>query len=143
VVHVFDISQTDGEPLPEVRTAMVDGDLPVHWGKVAQLITSAGFALEVTDVDRLGEANGITDWRDHQVVVRASLPGAQRAFGISRNLASGDHAWQQLSTACSIRSARPNRAYGLVTFRDLGHRWWIGTTEAFLASCPNESNTWR
>jgi class 3 adenylate cyclase/tetratricopeptide (TPR) repeat protein len=31
----------------------------------------------------------------------------------------------------------------LVTFRDLGHRWWIGTTEAFLASCPNESNTWR
>ncbi|MCH7584624.1 MAG: toprim domain-containing protein [Acidobacteria bacterium] len=78
VVHVFDISQTDGEPLAEVRAAVLDGDLPVHWGRVAELITSAGFSLEVADVDRLGEANGITDWRDRQVVVRQSLPGAQR-----------------------------------------------------------------
>ena len=30
VVHVFDLSQTDGEPLPEVRTALVEGDLPAH-----------------------------------------------------------------------------------------------------------------
>ena len=77
-VHVFDISQTDGDPLPEVRTALLKGDLPAHWGKVTELITSAGFTLEVADTDRLGEANGITDWRDRQVVVRATLPGAQR-----------------------------------------------------------------
>ncbi|MCH7586161.1 MAG: toprim domain-containing protein, partial [Acidobacteria bacterium] len=77
-VHVFDISQTDGEPLAEVRAAVLDGDLPAHWTRVAELITSAGFTLEVADVDRLGEANGVTDWRDRQVVVRKSLPGAQR-----------------------------------------------------------------
>jgi antirestriction protein ArdC len=78
VVHVFDISQTEGDPLPEVRAALVEGDLPAHWGGVAELITSEGFSLEVADVDRLGEANGITDWRDRMVVVRESLPGAQR-----------------------------------------------------------------
>jgi DNA primase len=78
VVHVFDISQTEGEPLPKVRADILDGDLPAHWGRVAELITSAGFSLEVADVNRLGEANGITDWRGQQVVVRESLPGAQR-----------------------------------------------------------------
>ncbi|MGH2351182.1 MAG: DNA primase [Chloroflexota bacterium] len=42
------------------------------------MITSAGFSLQVADVDRLGEANGVTDWRDRRVVVREGLPGAQR-----------------------------------------------------------------
>ena len=78
VVHVFDLAQTDGEPLPEVKAALVEGDLPTHWDRVSELITGAGFGLEVADVDRLGEANGITDWQQRDVVVRASLPGAQR-----------------------------------------------------------------
>jgi len=30
-VHVFDISQTDGEPLPEITTTLIEGDLPTHW----------------------------------------------------------------------------------------------------------------
>jgi len=78
VVHVFDLSQTDGEPLPEVRTTLVEGDLPAQWGKVTELIAEAGFSLQVADVERLGEANGITDWRKREVMVRAGLPGAQR-----------------------------------------------------------------
>ncbi|MDH5616342.1 MAG: toprim domain-containing protein [Acidimicrobiia bacterium] len=78
VVHVFDIAQTDGEPLPEVPAALVEGDLPSHWEQVSGLITEAGFELQVADLDRLGEANGITDWQHRDVVVRASLPGAQR-----------------------------------------------------------------
>lgn len=78
VVHVFDLSQTEGEPLPEVRTTLVEGDLPAQWGKVTELIDESGFSLQVADVERLGEANGITDWRKHEVVVRADLPGAQR-----------------------------------------------------------------
>lgn len=78
VVHVFDLSQTDGRPLPEVRPALLDGELPVHWGRVANLIRSADFSLDVADLDRLGEANGLTDWRNRSVVVRESLPGAQR-----------------------------------------------------------------
>ncbi|MCH7585343.1 MAG: toprim domain-containing protein [Acidobacteria bacterium] len=78
VVHVFDLAQTDGEPLPEVKAALVEGDLPAHWDRVGELITGAGFGLQVADVDRLGEANGITDWQQRDVIVRASLPGAQR-----------------------------------------------------------------
>jgi DNA primase catalytic core len=78
VVHVFDIAQTDGQPLPEVPAALVEGDLPSHWEQVSGLITEAGFDLHVADLDRLGEANGITDWQHREVAVRASLPGAQR-----------------------------------------------------------------
>ncbi len=77
-VHVFDISQTDGEPLHEIRPSLVEGDLPTEWGVVTSLIADAGFSLEVTEPERLGEANGITDYERRQVVVRASLPGAQR-----------------------------------------------------------------
>ncbi len=78
VVHVFDIAQTDGEPLPEVLAALVQGGLPSHWDPLSELITGAGFDLQVADLDRLGEANGVTDWNRRDVVVRASLPGAQR-----------------------------------------------------------------
>jgi DNA primase catalytic core len=78
VVHVFDLAQTEGETLPEVPVALVEGNLPSHWEQVSGLITEAGFHLEVADLDRLGEANGITDWQQRDVIVRASLPGAQR-----------------------------------------------------------------
>ena len=78
VVHVFDIAQTDGDPLPEVPITLVEGDLPSHWEQVRGLITESGFDLQVADLDRLGEANGVTDWKQRDVVVRASLPGAQR-----------------------------------------------------------------
>ena len=78
VVHVFDLAQTEGEPLPEVSVALVEGDLPAHWEQVSGLIVEAGFDLQVADLERLGEANGITDWQQRDVVVRASLPGAQR-----------------------------------------------------------------
>jgi DNA primase len=78
VVHVFDIAQTDGDPLPEVPITLVEGDLPSHWEQVRGLITESGFDLQVADLDRLGEANGVTDWKRRDVVVRASLPGTQR-----------------------------------------------------------------
>ena len=70
VVRVFDVSQTEGRPLPEVRPAVLDGEVPVQWKKVTDLIRSAGFGFEVSEVDRLGEANGITDWQARTVVVR-------------------------------------------------------------------------
>ncbi len=78
VVHVFDLAQTDGEPLPEVPATLLQGDLPSQWEQLSGLITDTGFDLKVADLDRLGEANGITDWEHRDVVVRASLPGAQR-----------------------------------------------------------------
>lgn len=61
--------------LPEFRTTLVKGDLPAQWEKVTELISDAGFSLQVADVERLGEANGITDWRKRDVVAPAGLPG--------------------------------------------------------------------
>jgi len=78
VVHVFDISQTDGEPLPEITAAVVEGDLPSQWSRITELIGEAGFDLQMANLDRLGDANGITDWQRRDVVIRADLPGAQR-----------------------------------------------------------------
>jgi hypothetical protein len=55
VVRVFDIAQTDGEPLPEVTAVLVEGDLPSQWERVGELIIGAGFGLQVADLDRLGD----------------------------------------------------------------------------------------
>src|SRR3990172_10173746 len=43
-VRVFDIAQTDGEPLPEVTAVVVEGDLPSHWERASELIIGAGMA---------------------------------------------------------------------------------------------------
>jgi len=56
----------------------MEGDLPVHWETVAELIRSADFTLNVADIDHVGDAFGITDWRNRTVAVREGLPGAQR-----------------------------------------------------------------
>lgn len=78
-VHVFDITATEGPPLPEVAPVLLDGDLPECWDQVADLITSAGFGLEVAgDAETLGSANGVTDMVRRQVTIRGDLSGAQR-----------------------------------------------------------------
>ncbi|MDK1039656.1 MAG: ArdC family protein, partial [Actinomycetota bacterium] len=108
VVHVFDIAQTDGEPLPEVPITLVEGDLPSHWEQVRGLITESGFDLQVADVDRLGEANGVTDWNWRDVVVRASLPGAQRFKTAVRELAHirlHEHTFEVVH-ACGVEAVR-------------------------------------
>ena len=89
VVHVFDIDQTEGKPLPEVTAIVVEGGLPAQWDRVSELIRASGFDLQVADADRLGQANGITDWQRKDVIVRASLPGAQRFKTAVHELAHG------------------------------------------------------
>src|SRR5690606_36189163 len=77
--HVFDVSQTDGEPLREVAPVLLDGDLPECWDQVADLITAAGFGLEIVDDPAvLGEANGVTDMVARRVTIRGDLSGEQR-----------------------------------------------------------------
>jgi antirestriction protein ArdC len=55
-VHVFDVSQTDGEPLPEVRT--FHGDPGLYTDRVRTLIASRG--IELRYEDSLGSADGLS-----------------------------------------------------------------------------------
>lgn len=78
-VHVFDISQTVGPPLPDTGPVLVEGDLPDTWDAVADLIRDAGYSLHVEDDPvRLGSANGLTDMVTKEVYVKENLSGAQR-----------------------------------------------------------------
>ena len=47
VVHVFDVTQTDGNPLPDVGPELLRGDAPQQlWDHLAALVTSDGYRLE-------------------------------------------------------------------------------------------------
>ncbi len=78
VVHVFDISQTEGEELPDldaVRPKLVDGDAPEGVGDV---LTGHGQSIgyEVIRHQR-GSENGYCDFLKKQIAVRPDVSGAQ------------------------------------------------------------------
>ncbi|MFC1636455.1 DUF1738 domain-containing protein, partial [Planctomycetota bacterium] len=54
--YVFDISQTDGKPLPEF--ARVNGDPGVYTERLREYITSKGIMLEYSDA--IGSAEGVS-----------------------------------------------------------------------------------
>jgi antirestriction protein ArdC len=55
-VHVFDISQTDGKPLPEF--ARVNGDPGMYTERLRKYINSNGIVLEYSDT--MGSADGVS-----------------------------------------------------------------------------------
>ena len=85
VVHVFDVSQTDGEPLPEVAPQLLTGGAPDGlWDALAGEVTAAGFALRDGNCS---PANGVTDYLARTVTVRDDLPSAQRVKTLAHELA--------------------------------------------------------
>jgi hypothetical protein len=75
ITHVWDISQTDGAPLPDVAPQLLAGQAPAGlWEAVAAEITAAGFRLERGPC---GGANGRTDWATRTVTVRDDVDDAQ------------------------------------------------------------------
>ncbi len=76
VATVFDISQTDGEPLPEVGPRRLAGDDPTLLYRAAvDMITAEGFSFRRA---RLRGPNGITSPTTRAVVVDEELEPAQR-----------------------------------------------------------------
>lgn len=71
VVHVFDISQTEGDPLPEFARAT--GDPGDNIAAVESLIRSAGIQLDYEEIP--GGANGVS--KKGQIVVRPDLEPAE------------------------------------------------------------------
>ncbi len=80
VVYVFDISQTEGDDLPDldaVRPKLLDGDAPEGiWDALAGYASVAGF--EVVRHQR-GTENGYCDFLNKQIAVRPDVSAAQAA----------------------------------------------------------------
>jgi antirestriction protein ArdC len=90
VVYVFDVAQTDGDPLPETPApTTVNGDAPAWlWHALAEQITGAGFHLERGPLpEPWSDANGVTLIEDRQVIVRHDLPDAQAIKTCAHELA--------------------------------------------------------
>jgi hypothetical protein len=90
VVYVFDVAQTEGDPLPEVPApATVHGDAPVWlWYGLAEQIACAGFHVERGPLpEPWSDANGITLVEDRRVIVRHDLADAQAIKTCAHELA--------------------------------------------------------
>ena len=89
-VAVFDVSQTDGQPLPVTqRPALLHGQAPEGlWDALSQQVADAGFALSrVSDATQLGGANGMTDFGSRTVLVRQDVSDAQAVKTLAHELA--------------------------------------------------------
>lgn len=89
VVHVFDVSQTDGEPLPEAPVSVLAGEAPARLAeRLATLIRAEGFTFTLGPLPPGHDgANGLTDHDRRAVYVRDDLPEAQRAKTTAHELA--------------------------------------------------------
>jgi len=85
VVYVFDISQTEGEELPEVRAELLDGAGPEGlWDALVARVESAGFVVERAEC---GTANGRTNSLTGTVTVRPDISDAQACKTLAHELA--------------------------------------------------------
>ena len=88
LTYVWDISQTDGDPLPDVAPQLLAGQAPAGlWDVVAGEIAAAGFELERGPC---GAANGRTNFATRTVTVRDDVDDAQAVRTKVHELA---HVW--------------------------------------------------
>jgi antirestriction protein ArdC len=84
VAHMFDIWQTDGQELPEVRAELLDGAGPEGlWEALVAQVESVGFVVERAEC---GSANGRTNYATHTVTVRPDVSGAQACKTLAHEL---------------------------------------------------------
>ena len=84
VVYVFDITQTDGAPLPRVAPDLLTGDAPaLLWARLARVVEADGYRIERGPC---GDAYGHTRFTDRVVRVRDDVPGAQAAKTLAHEL---------------------------------------------------------
>jgi hypothetical protein len=84
VVHVFDVAQTEGDPLPDVAPALLTGQAPAGlWDDLAAQVSGHGYTLEHGDCSG---ANGYTDPTRRVVRVRADVDDAQAVKTLAHEL---------------------------------------------------------
>lgn len=85
VVYVFDISQTEGEPLPDVRPQLLAGEAPAGlWESLAGQVAELGYELQRGEC---GGANGYANGKTRMVRVRADVDDAQAVKTLAHELA--------------------------------------------------------
>jgi DNA primase len=88
-VHVFDISQTDGEPLAEPpRPQLTRGHAPEGlWEALAAQVKAAGFELSTSALHGPNGPDGVTNFLSRTVTVRHDFDDAHRATTLAHELA--------------------------------------------------------
>jgi hypothetical protein len=87
--HVWDISQTTGDPVPELpRPTLLQGEAPTGlWDGLADQITAHGFELRlVSSAAAIGGANGLTDFLAREVSVRMDMDDAAQVKTLAHEL---------------------------------------------------------
>lgn len=85
VVHVFDIGQCDGPPLPDLQPVLLTGDAPTAlWDLLAEQVEAAGFTVERGPCPA---ANGRTSFGPKTVRVRDDVDPAQAVKTLAHELA--------------------------------------------------------
>lgn len=87
--HVWDISQTDGKPIPErPRPTLLQGQAPEGlWEGLAAQIEARGFTVKaVPAAAAIGGANGLTDYVTREVSVRMDMDDAARVKTLAHEL---------------------------------------------------------
>ncbi|WP_185996255.1 ArdC-like ssDNA-binding domain-containing protein [Nocardioides campestrisoli] len=87
--HVWDVSQTAGEPVPELpRPNLLRGEAPSGlWDGLADQITARGFDLRlVSSAAAIGGANGLTDFLAREISVRTDMDDAAQVKTLAHEL---------------------------------------------------------
>ena len=80
-VYVFDVSQTDGQPLPE--PAGINGDPGQHLDRIKTVVASRGIALDY----EIGPGSAVGLSRGGRISIRPGLPAAEEFAVIAHELA--------------------------------------------------------
>lgn len=87
--YVWDVSQTDGAPLPELPSPMIlTGEAPAGlWNGLKAQVEVAGFTVaDAASAAEIFGANGVTDFTSHAVLVRADMDDAARVKTLAHEL---------------------------------------------------------
>jgi len=101
----FDVTQTDGEPLPDVQPPLLHGDAPDRlWDHLVGLIAADGYRIERGPCHG---ANGYTDYTHRIVRVLDDVEPAQAAKTLAHELghirADHEHRFPDYATSWTCR----------------------------------------
>ena len=88
--YVWDVSQTDGDPIPTFpEPVLLEGQAPLGlWDGLAEQVRAAGFTLSKVGQDPvLGNADGATDYATRRVLVRIDDAEANEVATLAHELA--------------------------------------------------------